>query len=174
MDEKHLWAATLALSFFVHMVGLDMNSFHHTDQLNTPLCVTVDLSTPDQAASSDASLHTRMAMSDTDSHGESAADRRRRAFVAYLRQIRKIIEHNKFQPAGNDFSRMIGKVTYAMTILADGRFAHIHLTRSSGDPTLDHAADLAIHLTNGRIKRPVITGKQPFPLHVTVKYQYGL
>ena len=174
MDEKHLWAATLALSFFVHMAFLNLHSFHHTEALNTPLCVTVDMTTPDQAASSKTSLHTQMAMSDTDNHGESAADRRRRAFVAYLRQIRRLINANKFQPIGNDFSRMVGKAAYALNVLADGRFAHIRLLRSSGDPALDHAADLAIHITSGRVKRPPITGNQPFPLRVTVKYQYGL
>jgi TonB family protein len=174
VDEKHLWAATLALSFFVHMAFLNLHSFHHTEEQSIPLCVTLDMATPEQAASSQGSLHTQMAMSENDRRGESAADRRRQAFAAYLKQIRKHINANKFQPPGNDFSRMVGKAGYALTILPDGRFAHIRLLRSSGDPDLDRAANLAIHLTSGRIKRPPITGKQPFTLRVTVKYQYGL
>jgi TonB family protein len=173
MDERHTWVAILILSFVLHGGFLHIEFFRPASVEGT-VPVTLETMVPEQLTSEGISLTAEMAPSDPENQGESLADKRQRVFAEYLKEIRRAIEANKFQPPGGNFSDLIGRATCGLTVTEDGRFIQVHLVRSSGDPRLDTTALLALRASSGRVKRPPITGDTPLSLRVTVKYQYGL
>jgi protein TonB len=173
MDERHTWIALVILSVVLHGALLQMEFFSPASAEGT-VPVTLETLVPEQRTAEGISLTAEMAPSDPKNQGESLADKRQRVFAEYLKEIRRTIEANKFQPLGEDFSDLIGRVTYVLTVGESGRFVQVRLARSSGNPRLDRTALLAIRTSSGRVKRPPLTGDHPLSLPVTVKYQYGL
>ncbi|WP_462325269.1 TonB family protein [Desulfoplanes sp.] len=173
MDERHTWIALLVLSFVLHGALLHIKLLHPPSvEGNVP--VILETMVPEQRTSDGISFTAEMAPLDGNNQGEDVADKRRRAFAEYLKQIRRTIETNKFYSAGRDASDLIGRAPCRLTVTGDGAFTHVRLLRSSGDPRLDQAALSAIRVSSAKVKRPPITGDTPLSLRVTVKYQYGL
>jgi TonB family protein len=92
----------------------------------------------------------------------------------YLHQVREAIEDKKLAQKIVERLGLVGNVTIALQISADGQFSHLRLLISSGDASLDRSAMEAIKSANGLVKRPQATGIQNIETQVIIKYQYGL
>lgn len=105
------------------------------------------------------------------SEAARAAERKRRAFLRYLDAIDEAVHARRLETGGTD---LIGVAVYAFFVRADGSFTEPELRNSSGNSRLDAAARRAILAASGKVRRPAEIGREPIPVILEVKYQYGL
>lgn len=169
MTERECLLTGLALSLFAHFCLLSgTGGTPETETAGTYVSVTLSSSALAQGPGKGTGIGTP---SPEQLAGREAADRRRAAYLRYLEDIDDCVHAHRLD--GGE-TGLIGVAKYGVTVLSDGTFADIVLLSSSGSARLDEAAKRAIEAASGRVKRPAITGEDPIPVLLYVKYQYGL
>lgn len=175
MTGGRLFGVCLFLSFCIHLVLMQgdwkLPVSEGGDLLAIPLDISAAVSNPD----SSLSLEQSVLPEEEGENAEEAARRLRRiAEKRFLSEVREAVERRKFKAGGSRLSELIGNVRYRFRIRPDDTFTGLHLVRSSGSTELDRAAERAILLASGAVKRPKILAGRSFSLLITVKYQYSM
>ena len=174
MSPRHLFACCLLLSFFLHCWLLNQKWEIGEQVEGGQIIVPVNFDVAAGQKKNGLVLKQGVVEESQAEGCEEATERlKREAMKYFLAQVQEAIEKRKFRWNG-DLSRTIGNVKFTFRIRPDNTFSDIRMIRSSGDNTLDRAAEHAIATASGKTKRPKIIGDRVIGMTVTVKYQYAM
>lgn len=170
MTDKECLITGLAVSLFVHCMLLGIRPPKQSDLPVLHVTVEMDMDTLGATTDTQRGLGVESATPKAVQEA-NAADHKRQVFLAYLDAVDAAVHARRLDSGDTD---LIGVATCAFLIRANGTFSQPTLYDSSGHAALDAAALQAVRTASGTVRRPTLTGTDPIPMRIQVKYQYGL